>query len=119
MEWRSVAGFEGAYSVSPKGDVWSHHTEKILKPYAEEECPYVRVDLRLNGKRRQPYVHTLVAFAFLEDPEDDEAQVHHIDGDPTNNRAENLEWLTPKEHADLHNGKHEEKEFAPEEEAPF
>ena len=41
------------------------------------------------------YVHRLVAFAFRGPPPNARAwQVHHVDGDPSNNRLENLEYVT-------------------------
>lgn len=44
------------------------------------------------------FVHRLVAFAFLGPPADKIAwEVHHRDGDPANNRIENLEYVTRSE----------------------
>ena len=47
----------------------------------------------INGKTRS--VHILVAKAFLPPPPSDEhTEVTHKDGDPANNRADNLAWVT-------------------------
>ena len=50
---------------------------------------------RVNVLGNDFYVHRLVAFAFLgPPPADDTWQVHHRDGTPSNNRVENLEYVT-------------------------
>ena len=47
---------------------------------------------------RQFKVHRLVAHAFLERPPSEEAwQVNHIDGNRSNNRRDNLEWVSQSE----------------------
>ena len=100
IEWRPVKGFEGLYEVSNLGQVKSlnyNRTKgtKILK-LGMGTNGYLRVNLYKNGKGYAKKVHRLVASAFIPNI-DNKPQVNHIDGDKTNNRASNLEWVTGKE----------------------
>lgn len=54
---------------------------------------YEAVTYRDNGKQKTAYVHRLVAAAFVPNP-DKFPQVNHIDGNPRNNSASNLAWVT-------------------------
>lgn len=49
---------------------------------------------RVNIYRKIVHVHSLVAKAFIGDPPTPDATVNHIDLDKTNNRVENLEWVS-------------------------
>jgi hypothetical protein len=76
---------------------------KILKHHLDRGG-YPRVALCRDGKQRWELVHTLVATAFL-GPRDIGKEVNHINCNKTDARAENLEYVTPKEngtHAALH-----------------
>ena len=96
-EWRDVIGYDGHYQVSNLGRVKSfkHGVEKILKPH-RGKGGYCRVSLYQNGKLKKILVHVLVARAFLPNP-NNLPIVHHIDNNPSNNRVENLQWVTHKE----------------------
>lgn len=98
--WKPVAGYEDRYEVSDGGNVRSlnyHMTGKIvnLRPIASGKG-YRMVALCRNQTLRWAKVHRLVANAFIPNP-GHKPQVNHINGDKTDNRAENLEWATESE----------------------
>lgn len=99
-EWRPVVGeFAGwNYEVSNLGQVKSTSTyRKVLtgkiKTQHISNAGYPILVLSHNNKYRNVNVHKLVAEAFISvRPEG--MQVNHKDGCKTNNRADNLEWIT-------------------------
>lgn len=96
--WKDVVGYEGIYKVSNFGNVMSFQpnckSAQCLTPF--DNGGYFRVTLIKNRKRTNHLVHRLVADAFIPNPENKEA-VNHIDGCKTNNRVDNLEWVTKGE----------------------
>ena len=97
--WKDVAGYEGFYQVSNKGNVYSVERissqgkkcgGRILKPGYDKDG-YLRVYLCKNGKHKIRFIHRLVAGAFLPNPNGLQ-QVNHIDEVKDNNNAKNLEW---------------------------
>lgn len=92
--WKDIAGYEGRYQVSDMGRV-RNKTGRILSP-AKNSRGYQRVLLCKDGKKKNHSVHRLVALAFV--PIGREGlEVNHINGIKTDNRAENLEWVTRSE----------------------
>lgn len=96
--WHGIAGYKGLYKVSSKGRVLSvgrngNSGTSMMKPNCSGR--YARVGLR-DKKRTSFSVHRLVAEAFVPNPEN-KPQVDHINGNPYDNRAENLRWVTAKE----------------------
>jgi len=97
-EWRPVVGYEGIYEVSKFGGVRSlagiqrKFLGGVLKLFANE-WGYLRVDLQYNKKRKSRLVHQIVAESFI-GPRPDGMEINHIDGDKTNNCADNLEYVT-------------------------
>lgn len=96
-KWRDVEGYEGLYQISNFGRVKSFHygIEKFLKSRISN-TGYSVAGLSKHGSLKEIGVHILVARAFVENPEN-KPFVNHIDGNKSNNHADNLEWTTNKE----------------------
>lgn len=82
------------YSVSDDGRVKNDITQKELSQRTQQG--YKHVGLTINKKPKSCRVHRLVAIAFIPNP-DDKPYVNHINGIRSDNRMENLEWVTPAE----------------------
>lgn len=107
-EWKPVVGYEGSYEVSRSGLVRSvprtvHRRNgspmklqgRVLRPYTDWKG-YELVNLLNMGAGKTTRVHRIVLAAFVGPcPEGHEAL--HRDGNPSNNRLENLRWGTSLE----------------------
>lgn len=92
---KDIVGYEGLYAVTSCGKVWSHRSEKFLKPF-DNGLGYILVRLSKDGKQKNFRIHRLVAEAYIDNPEN-KPQINHIDKDKTHNYIGNLEWSTAKE----------------------
>jgi hypothetical protein len=104
-QWRPIPGAEGYYCVSDQGRIRSeplaHKTlgkqrGRILSPSLDTKG-YRIFKLCIPGRRQKTTkVHRVVARVFLGEPPDG-AQVNHKNGVKTDNRADNLEYVTCRE----------------------
>ena len=116
--YREINGFE-KYRVGRDGSVWSRRRKrwKRLRPVRNANG-YQRVTLyrKRDGRteRVQEYLHRLVLLTFV-GPCPAGLMCRHLDGNPANNRADNLAWGTSAENsADaLRHGTHLRGEDAP------
>lgn len=109
-EWRWIPGYEGLYSISNYGEVYSH-SRVIYKSASLNNCSYSvlwnghfltptnqyygykNVTLSKNGIQCSKQLHILIALSFL-GPRPSGYHVCHNDGDGSNNVLWNLRYDT-------------------------
>ena len=103
--FKDINKFEDKYQISNTGKVRNKKTGLYLKPkYNQKGYQYVNLSIS-KYKSVKWYIHRLVGFHFISNPEN-KPQINHKDGNPSNNNVENLEWCTNEEnqrHAVLNN----------------
>ena len=97
-EWIKI-DFATNYEVSNLGNIRNTKTGVILNPGISGNG-YKQVSIKMieTNKFKKQYVHRLVAqFWVKNDDVEHKKEVNHKNLDRTDNRAENLEWLTSSE----------------------
>lgn len=111
--WKPIKGYEGYYEASNLGNIRSVdrvilstanilHTEhkqlrrgRVLRQ-GNGRKGYKIVVLQKEGRKHTLYTHRVIATTFIDNP-DNKPCIDHINGIHTDNRAENLRWVTQKE----------------------
>ena len=106
--WKDIKGYEGVYQVSNLGHVKGLSRfvncplnckrlikENTIKPELTKQG-YISIKLYKNNTGKHFQVHRLIADAFIPNSENKNC-INHINGIKTDNRLENLEWMTYSE----------------------
>lgn len=102
--WKPVIGWEEFYEVSNLGRVKGlnrlsssgKRLQSKIRKSVYNKKGYLILGLSKNGINKMQITHRLVAKAFIPNP-NNLPQINHKDGDKTNNKPENLEWVTSLE----------------------
>ena len=106
--WKSITGYEGYFEVSNLGnfrskDRFIRYKQNGIRKYPGKPLKtetivegYQRVVLMKEGVKKRFMCHRIVAQEFIPNP-NNKPFINHIDGNPANNKVENLEWCTQEE----------------------
>jgi HNH endonuclease len=87
------------YLIYSDGRIWSKKVSRFLKPYIDKNGYYRNTFHLLNKKKIFTGHHKIIALTFIPNPEN-KPQINHINGIKSDNRVENLEWVTNQENMD-------------------
>ena len=92
-----VKGYEGIYSITSDGEVFSYTKgAKYKRMLVADKNGYLTVNFNVFGVVSCKKVHRLVAEHFIPNPEN-KGQVNHKNGIKSDNTLANLEWVTNAE----------------------
>ena len=91
-----IKEWEGIYSITETGDVFSHKNNIFLKKTTNKVNGYVYVTLKAKPRIETKSIHRLVAQSFIPNLKN-KAEVDHINCLKTDNSVSNLRWATRKE----------------------
>ena len=91
--WKPLKNFESTHLISNLGNVKCISTNKLLN-ILKHSRGYNAININVNKTKNHLLLHRLLAINFIDNP-NNYTQVNHINGIKTDNRLENLEWITP------------------------
>jgi len=91
--WLDIEGYEGHYSISNMGRVYSHKNNIILKT-ASNGNDYLHVGLYKDGITKTVTIHSLVGNAFIGKRTKEFPEFDHKDRNRQNNCADNIRLST-------------------------
>ncbi len=88
------------YYISNLGRLYSSHKSTGIKKLMKSTLTkrgYPKVSLKLDGGYESVYIHKAVAECFVDRLGENNSFIIHIDYNRSNNKAENLKWVTELE----------------------
>lgn len=109
--WKDIIGYEGLYKISSLGNVASvdryvksplhktgvriHYGKQLKIDIPRAGSRYITFKVSSNGKSKTLILHREVAKLFIDNPLN-LPYVNHKNRNSFDNRAENLEWVSPR-----------------------
>lgn len=97
MPWRVIDTNQN-YLINEHGEIFSQNSQQIIKTFPDKDG-YIKTHLYSREKKAyiNYFVHRLVLETFIGPAPIGRTEVHHKDGNRSNNSLDNLEWVSRKE----------------------
>lgn len=95
--WKDIPGYINLYQASNYGEIKSlRFNKEIILKQKTDRSGHLRINLFKNNTRKEYQVHRLILETFIgRCPPGMECR--HLDGNPKNNKLDNLKWGTHSE----------------------